>query len=69
MLGGWAEDELLGLVAAAELGSEHPLGEALVAAARDRGLPLPPVTAFEAIPGHGIDATVDGRRLLAGNAR
>ena len=69
VLGDWTEDGLLSLVAAAELGSEHPLGEAVVAAARDRGLPLPPVTAFEAVPGHGIDATVDGHRLLAGNAR
>ena len=69
VLGAWTDDRLLSLVAAAELGSEHPLGEAVVAAARDRGLPLPPVTAFEAVPGHGIDATVDGRRLLAGNAR
>jgi Cu+-exporting ATPase len=69
VLGGWTEDGLLGLVAAAELGSEHPLGEAVVAAARDRRLPLPGVTAFQAVPGHGIDATVDGRRLLAGNAR
>jgi Cu+-exporting ATPase len=68
-LGDWTADGLLSLVAAAELGSEHPLGEAVVVAARDRGLPLPPVTAFEAVPGHGIDATVDGRRLLAGNAR
>jgi Cu+-exporting ATPase len=66
---GWTEDGLLGLVAAAELASEHPLGEAVVAAARDRALPLPPVDAFEAVPGHGIEATVDGRRLLAGNAR
>jgi Cu+-exporting ATPase len=69
VLGDWTEDGLLGLVAAAELGSEHPLGEAVVVAARDRTLPMPPVTAFEAIPGHGIVATVDGHRLLAGNAR
>ena len=69
VLDDWSEGALLSLAAAAELGSEHPLGEAVVAAARDRGLPMPPVTAFEAVPGHGIDATVDGRRLLAGNAR
>ena len=69
VLGDWTEGGLLSLVAAAELGSEHPLGEAVVAAARDRGLPLPPVADFEAVPGHGIDATVDGHRLLAGNAR
>jgi P-type Cu+ transporter len=69
VLAGWTEDRLVGLVAAAELASEHPLGEAVVAAARDRGLPLAPVDDFEAVPGHGIEATVDGRRLLAGNAR
>jgi Cu+-exporting ATPase len=69
VLGDWTDDGLLSLVAAAELGSEHPLGEAVVAAARDRGLPLPPVTGFEAVPGHGIDATVDGHLVLAGNAR
>ena len=49
MLGDWTEAGLLN-VAAAELGSEHLLGEASVAA-RDRGLPMPPVAAFEAIPG------------------
>jgi Cu+-exporting ATPase len=69
VLSDWSERELLSLVAAAELGSEHPLGEAVVAAARDRDLPLPPVSEFEAIAGHGIDATVDGHRVLAGNAR
>ncbi len=69
VLGDWTDDGLLSLVAAAELGSEHPLGEAVVTAARDRGLSMPSVSAFEAVPGHGIDATVDGRRLLAGNAR
>jgi Cu+-exporting ATPase len=69
VLDGWTEDGLLSLVAAAELASEHPLGEAVVVAARDRRLPLPRVDAFEAVPGHGIDATVDGHRLLAGNSR
>ncbi|MCX9190021.1 copper-translocating P-type ATPase [Carbonactinospora thermoautotrophica] len=64
---GWAEQEIVALVAAAETGSEHPLGEAIVAAARDRGLPLPAVQRFEAIPGHGVDATVDGRRVRVGN--
>jgi Cu+-exporting ATPase len=67
-LGEWTETDLLALVAAAEAGSEHPLGEAIVAAATDRGLPRHPVEAFTAIPGRGIDATVAGRRLLAGNA-
>ena len=65
---GWSEDQLLGLVAAAEVGSEHPVGEALVAAARNRGLALPAATDFDAVPGHGITAEVGGRLVLVGNA-
>ena len=63
---GWTRDEVLALAAAAETGSEHPVGEAIVAAARD--LPRPSVQSFEALPGYGIAATVDGRSVLAGNA-
>jgi Cu+-exporting ATPase len=60
-------DELLRLVAGAERGSEHPLGEAIVRHVRDdRSLVLPDATAFESTPGAGIEATVDGRRLLVG---
>ncbi|MHB9024795.1 MAG: heavy metal translocating P-type ATPase [Armatimonadota bacterium] len=61
------EDTFLRLVAAAELRSEHPLGEAVVRAAQERGLALPAVANFQAIPGQGLEATVDGRRLLVGN--
>ena len=67
--GGWDESDVLRLVAAAEVGSEHPLGEAIVAAARARGLDLSGVDGFEAIPGHGITARVDGRDVLVGNRR
>ncbi len=67
-LAGWTEDDVLALVAAAETGSEHPVGEAIVAAATARTLDVPPVTSFEAVPGHGIDAVVGGRSVLAGNA-
>ena len=63
----WQENELLGLVAAAEAGSEHPVGEAIVAEASTRGLTLPALQSFDAVPGHGIDATVDGRHVLVGN--
>ena len=64
---GWATDELLTLAAAAEAGSEHPLGEAIVAAAADRGLNVPPAQRFEAIPGHGVKAAVGGRVVRVGN--
>ena len=63
------EDDALRLAAAAERGSEHPLGEAIVRAAEARGLVLPQPEAFESITGHGIAATVDGRRVLVGNRR
>lgn len=61
--------ELLRLVGAAERGSEHPLAEAVVAGARARGHELPEATAFEAVPGHGISAVVQDRRVLAGTRR
>ncbi len=66
---GLAEDELLRLVAAAEFESEHPLAEAIVAAARERKLTLPRAEAFEAVPGHGARATIEGHRLAVGNGR
>ncbi len=65
---GTDERELLSLIASAEANSEHPLGEAVVSAARARSLELLPATGFEAITGRGIIATVDGRRVLVGNA-
>jgi Cu+-exporting ATPase len=65
--GGWTESEVLALVAAAEAGSEHPLAQAIVDHARDAGIRLAEVTAFDAVPGHGIDAVVAGRRVQIGN--
>jgi Cu+-exporting ATPase len=67
-VGGWLEDELLALVAAAESGSEHPLASAIVTAARARNLGCLPVERFTAVPGRGIDAVVGGRRVLVGTA-
>ncbi|GGO29944.1 hypothetical protein GCM10010116_60000 [Microbispora rosea subsp. aerata] len=61
-------DELLAYAAAAEKGSEHPLGEAIVTHARNRGLRLPEVERFDAVPGHGVEARVGGRSVLIGNA-
>jgi P-type Cu2+ transporter len=66
---GIPEDELLALVAAVERESEHPLGEAIVRHANDRGLPVKAASTFEAIPGHGAVATVDGRRVAVGNTK
>jgi len=67
--GEYNESELLRLVASAERGSEHPLGEAIVEAARERGLTLSQPQTFNALPGHGIEATVDGQAILIGNAK
>ncbi len=66
---GVLEDEVLRLVAAAERDSEHPLAEAIVNAAIARSLSRPQVESFEAVPGHGAIAVVEGRRLVIGNAR
>jgi Cu+-exporting ATPase len=65
---GFSEEELLALAAAAERGSEHPLGEAIARAADERGLPRLEARDFSAEPGRGISATVEGRRVLLGNA-
>jgi Cu+-exporting ATPase len=62
-------DTLLQLAASAEKGSEHPLGEAIVQSAEEKALPLLPVEAFQAIPGRGIESTIDSRRVLLGNAK
>ncbi|MEP7357636.1 MAG: heavy metal translocating P-type ATPase [Anaerolineales bacterium] len=63
------QDQLLHWVASAEKGSEHPVAEAIVAAATERGIALAGLTDFEAIAGHGIAAQVAGRQILVGNAR
>jgi P-type Cu+ transporter len=67
--GGAPEDELLRLVASAERGSEHPLGEAIVAGARERGIELADAESFEAVSGGGIRAIVEGLPVLIGNRR
>ncbi len=64
---GTSRDELLRLAASAEQGSEHPLGEAIVRAAREEGLELIEAESFEAVSGLGVRANVEGRRLLIGN--
>jgi Cu+-exporting ATPase len=62
-----SEEELLALAASAEAGSEHPLGEAIVQAARERSISLYEATGFEAIPGRGVRARVKGATLVMGN--
>jgi len=62
------EDTLLQLAASAESGSEHPLGEAIVRSAGERGLDRLPITHFNAIPGHGLEAEVNGQQILIGTA-
>jgi Cu+-exporting ATPase len=66
---GFSEDELLRVAASAERGSEHPLGEAIVNAARERNLTLKDATEFNAVPGHGIETVVEGRKVLLGNLK
>jgi Cu2+-exporting ATPase len=63
------ESELLRFAAAVERESEHPLADAIVRAAKQRGLDAPQARSFEAVAGHGALATVEGRRVAIGNAR
>ena len=64
---GFSDTDLLRLAGAAEVGSEHPLGAAIVAHAREARLELPTAESFEAIAGRGITARIEGRELRIGN--
>ena len=66
---GFSENEVLALLASVEARSEHPLATAVVKAARERKLAIPPAAAFEAIPGRGAFALVDGRKVAIGSSR
>ncbi len=68
-VGGAAADRLLQLAASAEKGSEHPLGQAIVAGGRDKGLELLPADDFLSLTGRGIEARIDGTAVLAGNRK
>ena len=65
----FVEQELLRLAASADQPSQHPLAEAIVAGAKARGIVLAQPENFNSIPGHGVEARVEGRRVLIGNKR
>ncbi len=65
----WNENDLLHLATSVERSSEHPLAEAIVEGSKTREIALSEPTAFEAVPGHGVIATVDGRRVVLGNLK
>jgi Cu+-exporting ATPase len=62
-----SETELVRLAASLEQGSEHPLGSAIVAAARENNIPMAGVSDFQSQPGLGISGKVDGRTVAVGN--
>lgn len=67
--GGSSEDSVLAIAASAEKGSEHPLGAAIVRAAEARALSLEALESLSAEPGRGIEARMQGRTVIVGNAR
>ncbi|WP_367280340.1 heavy metal translocating P-type ATPase [Sulfuricaulis sp.] len=66
---GWDETKLLTVAASIEAGSEHPLAEAIVSAAQARQIKSSSASDFQAITGHGVSATVEGKKVYFGNAR
>lgn len=67
--GGIGQDELLRLAGSIEKGSEHSLAEAIVKAAENKQLALSKAEKFQAIPGHGVEGVIDGKRVIFGNKR
>ena len=66
---GFADTDVLQLAASLEQSSEHPLAAAIVASARERGLPLEAPADFNSVTGQGVHGTINGRRVALGNAR
>lgn len=66
---GFDQDYLLQAAASAEKGSEHPLGEAIVKAAQEKGMDFKAVSGFKAIPGRGIEVSIDGKGIIMGNKK
>ncbi|MCR1973595.1 heavy metal translocating P-type ATPase [Clostridium sporogenes] len=69
VINGITQDDLLQLAASAEKGSEHPLGEAIVKEAEQKGLEFKKLDFFKAIPGHGIEVKIENRNILLGNKK
>lgn len=67
--GGWSENDLLKVAASLEKGSEHPLAEALLNAAKVKNISLPEVQNFKSLTGKGVSGTVEGREAALGNSR
>ncbi|MEH7356744.1 heavy metal translocating P-type ATPase, partial [Neobacillus drentensis] len=65
----FSEEEFLALVGSAEKQSEHPLAQAIVQGIKDKGIPLKEVAEFEAVPGFGIKAIVEGKQILVGTRK
>lgn len=68
-IGGMEAEQLLQITASAEKGSEHPLGEAIVLGANDKGLVFLKVEDFESLTGRGIEAVINGTKVLVGNRK
>ena len=66
---GFSEDEIVGLILRAEKNSEHPLAQAIVKYGQEKGLSMADPESFTAIPGHGVEVTIDGQRILVGTRK
>ncbi|SHG37853.1 Cu+-exporting ATPase [Fodinibius roseus] len=66
---GFSEEDILAWSASVERASEHPLGEAIIRGAEDRSITLLDPKNFNAVPGHGVEANVEGRKVLLGNIK
>jgi Cu+-exporting ATPase len=66
---GFSEEELLKIAASAEKASEHPLGEAIVNMAEEKGLDFYNIESFSAIPGYGIEVNINGKNIILGNKK
>lgn len=65
----FSENEIISMAAAVEQGSEHPLGEAIVNYAKEKKLEIMKADHFKALPGHGVEAQVNGTEILLGNLK